>query len=73
MTPPAALMSSTARSAPLFICAPNSAKLPVIGPAVAIVMSAMADDARTSRPKRRGNSAVEQIYACGTLPVVDLV
>jgi hypothetical protein len=38
-TPPAALKSATACSAPFFICRPNADSPPVIGPATAIVMS----------------------------------
>src|SRR5712691_8178290 len=38
-TPPAALMSATANSAPFFICRPKVASLPVIGPAMPTVMS----------------------------------
>src|SRR5690554_935207 len=41
-TPPAALISATACSAPAFIWAPKLAYCPVIGPAVATVMSAFA-------------------------------
>jgi hypothetical protein len=46
--PPAALMSSTACSAPSFICSPKAAYWPVIGPAVAITISACA--APANRP-----------------------
>src|SRR5690606_1244735 len=42
LMPPAALMSATACSAPALICSPNEAYWPVIGPAVAITMSASA-------------------------------
>ena len=41
-TPPALLMSSTAISAPAFICAPKVALLPVIGPTVAMLICAWA-------------------------------
>ena len=41
-TPPAALISATACSAPAFICAPKLAYCPVIGPAVATAISAFA-------------------------------
>ncbi len=56
-TPPAALMSATACSAPFFICRPNADSAPVIGPATAMVMScanALADSANvapSARPK----------------------
>ena len=45
MTPPAALMSATAFSAPWLHCSPNAANWPVIGPAMATVMSASAEPA----------------------------
>src|SRR5262249_14652892 len=41
-TPPAALMSLTAISAPRFICSPKAAYWPVIGPTVAILICAKA-------------------------------
>ena len=59
MTPPAAFRSFTAISAPRFICIPNGASLPVIGPITAIdtsfisacaaVASATADTAASAR------------------------
>src|SRR6478672_8288329 len=55
-TPPAALMSSTACSAPFFICRPNADSPPVIGPATATGMSCAsaavesANDAPSARP-----------------------
>ena len=41
-------MSATACSAPAFICAPKAAYWPVIGPTVAIVMSALAAPAKAT-------------------------
>jgi hypothetical protein len=55
-TPPAALMSATACSAPFFICRPNADSPPVIGPATAMEMSCAsavvdsANDAPNARP-----------------------
>src|SRR5215468_1742283 len=45
LTPPAALMSATAISAPRFICSPNTASGPVIGPAAPILICANAGTA----------------------------
>ena len=50
-TPPAALMSATACSAPFFICRPKADSPPVIGPATATVMSC-ANAARRQRERR---------------------
>ena len=49
-TPPAALRSATAISAPRCICSPNDAYWPVIGPAVAILICAWAAPAPSATP-----------------------
>ena len=43
ITPPAALMSAKAMSAPFLSCCPNEAYWPVIGPATPIVMVSWAN------------------------------
>ena len=50
-TPPAALMSATAISAPAFICSPKEAYWPVRGPAVAITISAWAVEAPRAKSR----------------------
>jgi hypothetical protein len=45
-TPPAALISLTTISMPRFICSPKEAYWPVIGPTVAILISACAAPAK---------------------------
>ena len=53
MMPPAALMSSTACSAPFFSCAPKAAFGPVIGPATPILICAWAAPAKATASAER--------------------
>ena len=67
-TPPAALMSAMACSAPFFICRPKVAWPPVIGPATATVMScAMAGAAK--RPKRNARAQSRSLFMSDPLEV----
>ena len=60
-TPPLALRSATACSTPSFICLPNAAYWPVIGPAVAIAMSAWATP-ESAIPKDRATPALSSPF-----------
>ena len=61
LMPPAALMSITACSTPVFICAPKAAMEPVNGPAAPIFTSARAAGART-RPAQTASAAKESLF-----------
>ncbi len=71
-TPPAALMSRTAAWAPFCICSPNDAYWPVIGPAVAILISAWALAA--VRPSSAAAAAVTMyLFICEVSSIARLL